>query len=235
MSIPKDAELICFTHNETSTGVKTDFELIKQVKRENPDKLVAVDVVSSAPCVDIAFESADCVFFSVQKGFGLPAGLGVLVVSPQALEKTRQLAKNNTGATGSYHSFASLEKSGDRLETPETPNVLALHLLGVSCAELNKKGREKIICETKEKAKKLYSFFDGENKFKCFVKKENWRSDTIVVLNTPYGSAKVIADLNTKGFVVGTGYGGFKEKQVRLSNFPAHSMAQVDELIKAFE
>ncbi len=93
IKIPKDVELIAITQNETSTGIAIPIEDIHKLKNKYPDKLIAIDVVSAVPYVDINYKKIDAVFFSVQKGFGLPAGLGVLIVSPQALEKAIIIAK----------------------------------------------------------------------------------------------------------------------------------------------
>src|SRR3989338_7269601 len=91
--IPKETELICITQNDTSTGFWIPMEDIYNLKKKYPEKLIAIDIVSSIPYVDIDYKYIDVAFFSVQKGFGLPAGLGIMIVSPKALEKTERLRK----------------------------------------------------------------------------------------------------------------------------------------------
>ena len=105
--IPKYSEIICFVQNETSTGVSTKMEDIYKVKLENQGAIVAVDIVSSAPYVDIDYSLIDCAFFSVQKGFGLPAGLGVLILNKKCIEKSLILQKEDYNI-GSYHKFSNL-------------------------------------------------------------------------------------------------------------------------------
>ena len=68
-------ELIALTHNETSNGTQLSPEFLARVRAAYPQALIAIDVVSSAPVYPDAFADADMMFFSVQKGFGLPAGL----------------------------------------------------------------------------------------------------------------------------------------------------------------
>src|SRR6185312_14719073 len=41
--IPKNTELLCFTHNETSAGVMTPAKEIENIAQKYPEKLVAVD------------------------------------------------------------------------------------------------------------------------------------------------------------------------------------------------
>src|SRR6188768_474606 len=75
--VPAGTELLAITHNETSSGVSLPLDLIYNLSEHNPNALVAVDAVSSLPFPDFDYTKFDTAFFSVQKGFGLPAGLGV--------------------------------------------------------------------------------------------------------------------------------------------------------------
>ena len=50
-------------------------------------RLLAVDAVSSLPYPDFDYTKLDSVFFSVQKGFGLPSGLGVWMANDKCLAK----------------------------------------------------------------------------------------------------------------------------------------------------
>jgi phosphoserine aminotransferase len=88
-NIAPETELIAFTLNETSTGVSQPLEEIYAIANAFPDKLIAVDAVSILPYPDIDYQKVDSVFFSVQKGFGLPAGLGVWILSPRSVEKAQ--------------------------------------------------------------------------------------------------------------------------------------------------
>lgn len=232
-TIPDDTEMICFTHNETSTGVMIDLNDVYSIKKKNPEKLVAVDIVSSAPYCDVDFSYVDCAFFSVQKGMGMPAGLGVMIVNDKCIDKAKVV--NEKVSIGSYHSLLSLQKKALKNQTPETPNVLGIYLLGKVCEEMNSYGIDRLREETDEKAKMLYEFFSGDSRFSLFVKDEKLRSKTVVVSEVLKGSFPVIEKVKEKGFVIGTGYGKFKEKQIRLANFPQVSKDDVEELISIME
>lgn len=234
INIPAKTEVICFTHNETSSGVALPLPEIYFLKKKYPDKLVAVDTVSSAPYADVDYKFIDVCFFSVQKGFGLPAGLGVVIVSPAALEKYKFL-KHKKASLGSYHSFDSLLKYLEKQETPETPNVLAIYLLGKVCEDLVSSARHRLAetrRETEEKAKMIYDFFERKNGFRIFVKDKLFRSNTVIVIEVIEGSKPVIEKLKKKGFFVGNGYGEFKDKHLRIANFPAHSVADFRRLLR---
>lgn len=159
----------------------------------------------------------------MQKGFGLPAGLSVLIVGANAIKKS----------SGTYHSFSSLSSFAEKNQTPETPNVLAIYLLGKVCCDMLKKGIKAIRKETDEKAEMLYNFAENNSIFKLFVKVEKFRSSTTIVFEVfDKTSDKIVSKLQRYGLIVGKGYGEFKEKHIRIANFPSHSMKDIKQLIK---
>jgi phosphoserine aminotransferase len=231
ITIPKSPELICFTQNETSSGVIIPVKEIAAIAKKHPDALIAVDIVSSVPYVDLDYKLLDIVFFSVQKGFGLPAGLGVIVVSPRAIEKAKLLEQKEVNI-GSYHSFPKLLHYAQKQQTHETPPLLAMYLLGKVINDMQKKGIDKIRMETEQKAKLLYDFLAGSEKLSLFIKEKKWRSQTVIVADIQKVKKDVKKILAKKGFIVGSGYGENKHTQIRIANFPAHSVKDVKRLIK---
>ncbi len=232
--IPATAELVCLTHNETSSGVSMPVETMHQLKKTNPETLFVVDMVSSAPYPDIDFSVIDSAFFSVQKGFGMPAGLGVWIVNRRCLEKAEALKQKGL-TIGTYHSLSSLWSKYTTFETPATPNVMGIYLLGKIAEDMNRKGVAVIRKETEEKAALLYDFLEKSSFAEIFVKHPAHRSQTVVIANIPGGSADLIQKLAKTGNVVGSGYSSYKEKQIRIANFPANSIEQIQELIKQMQ
>lgn len=230
LKIQKEVELICITQNDTSTGIALPMEEIHALKLHNPKKLIALDVVSSIPYVDIDFEKIDITLFSVQKGFGLPAGLGIMVVSPEALEKGRKLIQKGI-SIGSYHSLLNLSEKYQDFQTPETPNVLNIYLLNNVLKDMLKKGIEKIRRETDQKAKLFYDFFSKHPVFDPFVKEDKYYSKTSLVFDVKGQSKKIRDRLSKKGFLVGAGYGANSENHIRIANFPAHPPSSVKRLL----
>lgn len=231
LEIPKQAELICITQNDTSTGIWIPMEDILKLKKKNPEKLIALDVVSSVPFVDIDFKTIDITFFSVQKGFGLPAGLGVIIVNPKALEKTEKLFNKGINI-GSYHSFKNLSEKAIDYQTPETPNVLNIYLFNKVLKDMLKIGITKIRKETEQKAKLFYEFFDNHKKYNSFVKNPRFRSPTTLVFDVNGESEDLRKTLSKKGFIVGAGYGENKLNHLRIANFPSHGIEDVKNLLK---
>lgn len=229
LSIPK-TELIALTHNETSTGVAMPLSCLKHVREKNPEALIVVDAVSSLPYPAFDFKQFDSVFFSVQKGFGLPAGLGVWMVNERCIEKAHQLERDNFH-TGSYHSLASLLAHAKKNQTPETPNVLAIYLLGQVIDDMLARGIQTIRRETDYKAAIFYQALHNHPLINAFVKDTNDQSKTVMVADCGEHIEAVTQALLSNGLQAGEGYGALKKSQLRFANFPAHSKEQFELLV----
>lgn len=232
VSIPQESELIAVTHNETSTGVGLPLETIYALKEKNTDALIAVDAVSSLPYPVFDFTKVDSVFFSVQKGFGLPAGLGVWIVNEKCIAKAERLLSKGV-SIGSYHAIPTLKASADKHQTPETPNVLGIYLLNKVVQDFLRRGAQTLRRETEYKAAILYQALE-QNPFLCpFVKDKKFQSKTVIVADCQSHTDRLTAFLQNKGLYPGDGYGLFKKTQLRFANFPAHSKEQFELLADA--
>ncbi len=226
--IPETTEMICFTHNETSTGAMQPFEDIYRIREAFPDKLISVDVVSSAPDAELDFSKIDMAYFSVQKCFGLPAGLGVWMLNGKCIEKAATLEKDGI-STGSYHSVSSYLKKATVFQTPETPNVLDIYLLGKVAEDMNTKGILQIRRETTYKSAVLYQALEASKTMTPFIKEPKHRSRTVIVGAMEEGTnEQVLSKLEKSGFVIGKGYGAHKQHHIRIANFPTHSKEQIE-------
>lgn len=231
VKVPKEAEIICITQNETSTGVWFPPKDIHDLKKRYPQKLLALDLVSAVPYVNLDYKYIDVAFFSVQKGFGLPSGLGVMIVSPKALVKSQKLFKKGV-SIGSYHSLKSLSESAAKLETPETPNVMNIYLLDKVIKDMQRKTLQKIRSETDEKAKLMYNFFENHKKYSPYVKNPKFRSPTTLVFDVNGKSGAIRKKLAKLGFIVGAGYGFEKDNHIRIANFPSHKIQDIKKMLK---
>lgn len=227
--VPEYAELIATTHNETSSGVQMPVAEIHKLKQKNPSKFIAVDMVSSAPYPELDYNLIDTAFFSVQKAFGLPAGLGVWIVNERCLEKANSI--RNTYSIGAHNDLPTLWKNAQHNETPATPNVMGIYLLGKIAEDFNRIGVKTIRKETEQKAALLYQFAEKTAGFTPFVKEKPFRSQTVIVLDTEAPSADIIQQVKAQGMVIGSGYGASKGTQLRIANFPATSLAETEKLI----
>lgn len=229
--VSQDAELICITQNETSNGWACPVGVISTLHKKYPKKFIAVDIVSSAPYVPLDMTHIDMAFFSVQKGFGLPAGLGVLIISPRAYEKSLQLQKENQ-IIGSYHNFPSLVENMQSYQTPETPNMLGIYLLRNVVADMLKQGRKTIQEQTDTKAALLYAALEKHKILNPFVQEKAVRSATVVVAHGG-DMADLHEHFKQREITVGKGYGANKDDHIRIANFPTHTLADMQLLIES--
>lgn len=234
ISIPDKTELICVTQNETSSGVAMPIKKIAELKDKYPSKLIAIDVVTSAPYQKIDFNKVDIAFFSVQKGFGMPAGLGVTIVRSSCLEKTIFLKEQNYNI-GSFNNYLDAASNYNKNQTTVTPNTLGIYLLGRIANYLNNIGIEKIRFETEEKSRLLYDYFYTRKDMKIFVENPFDRSKTIIVIDCFDKQPEVKNYLKEKGFIVSSGYGKFASNQIRIANFPMHTIEDVTKIIEILD
>lgn len=235
VEVPEYAEVICLTQNETSTGVQMREVDIHKVKRSHSQKLVAVDMVSSAPIPHLDMQLVDTAFFSVQKAFGLPAGLGVWIANEACLEKSLQLRDQKGISLGAHHDLPTLWEQSKSFQTPATPNVLLIYILGKIAEEMNQIGRAKIQEDTRLKAKMLYDYMEHSDLFQPAVKEVAHRSATVLVANSRIESAVVVDRMRQKNLIIGPGYGEKKDSQIRIANFPATSIDEIEVLLTALQ
>lgn len=225
-----DGEVIGLTHNETSTGVSLPLNFIYEMKQLNPSALVCVDAVSSIPFVDFDYNKIDSVYFSVQKGFGMPPGLGVWIVNENCIAKSEQMLSKGH-SIGTYHSLPSYLSNGKKNQTPETPNSVAIYVLGKIAEDMNRRGINTIRKETLYKSTILYQALQSHPKINTFVKKKEHQSPTVIIADFGEQTSSLINHLNKEGIEPGEGYGKHKPSQLRFANFPAHSKEQFELLV----
>jgi phosphoserine aminotransferase len=165
LECPPDAEVACFTHNESSTGLVIPLPHLYEFKKRHPHALLALDVVSSFPYAGVDFESIDMAYVSVQKGFGLPAGMCILIVSPRAYAKSHSLQKSGH-SIGSYHSFPALESFAVKGQTPETPNVFVFSLLDAVLDAMRTRSLDAWQADLEARTRDLYAWFEKKSGYR---------------------------------------------------------------------
>lgn len=233
--IPRETELICLTQNETSTWVYIPNEYISKLRINNPDKLIAVDIVSSVWWVFPNVRYADIWFFSVQKCFWLPAWLWIMIVNENAIEKSKEVYEK-TRDIGSTHSITNMLKKYDKYQTNETPNVFWIYLLNKQLERFNKFWNENIEKETLVKWSFLDNYFSSHNIYKPFVKDKEFRSKTVYVFEIPKERQEFLKEkLKSNWIVIWNWYWRLKEQVMRIANFPAITLNDLKNLIRLLD
>jgi phosphoserine aminotransferase len=94
------------------------------------------------------------------------------------------------------------------------------------------KGVENIRIETDKKAEMIYSFLHKSDNYFFQKKHPDFYSKTTICVDVKGGSNELIKRLKAQGVVMGNGYEIMKDKQIRIGNFPAHSLDDVKSLLK---
>lgn len=218
--VPTDIcpEIVFTTHNETSSGQIIPGEFIKSLRKRFPGAVIICDATSSAPFLDFDTKDVDVIFFSVQKLFGMPAGLAVCTINAKTISKARK---------GVFRDFKDMLELGKKGMTLETPNVLLLYILNLVTKDYLKTGIVKLRETIKLRAQKIY----GSVRLPMYIQNSSWRSDFVLVFKTK-NSVKVVDMLAKAGCTIATGYDEEKMTRIRIGNFPQHSAANVDKLLK---
>lgn len=216
--------LICFTQNETSNGTQIPMKSIEAVHQLFPRQLIAVDATSSMAGISFQWRSADVWFASVQKCFGLPAGLAVIILSPRAVARI-----NEIGEKKHYNSLTKVCENIEKFQTTHTPNVLGIYLLMrvLEIVPSIKEIEEKI----KKQAQQWYKLFEKHAHFKPLIQNELVRSDTVIALKASTEHLPILKERAKKaGFLLGNGYDKWKETTFRIANFPAIDSNEIQKL-----
>ncbi len=218
--------IICVTQNETSNGTQVSSTIIKAIKKTNPSYLIAVDATSSMAGIQLDFKAADIWFASVQKCFGLPAGLGLLICSPQALSQSEAIGEKNH-----YNSLGFMTEMMAKWQTSCTPNVLGIYLLMRVLEKM--KSIAEVHTEVLERYEKWVDFFSTATRLKHLVEKKDVQSYTVIAISaTPALIQEIKTEAKKIGLLLGEGYGALKTSSFRIANFPALQNNEIQILMR---
>lgn len=229
LRLPEEQGVICITQNETSNGTQVNHATLKAMRDRYPQHLIAVDATSSMAGIVLDFRVADIWFASVQKCFGLPAGLGLMICSPAAMEKVMK-----TGERSHYNSLAFMADMMEKWQTPFTPNVLNIYLLMRVMDKCNP------IHEVQRKIEERYRLWidalENKETLHHLIDNEEVRSLTVIPIRATEDLVTSIKSRAKKnGFLLGEGYGDLKTSTFRIANFPAIKKKEIKSLIQFFD
>jgi phosphoserine aminotransferase len=219
--------VICITQNETSNGTQVTNETIRSIHEKNPGHLLAVDATSSMAGIELDFTAADIWFASVQKCFGLPAGLGLMICSRKVIE-----AANAIGERDHYNSLTFMNEMMQKWQTPFTPNVMNIYLLMRVMEEMDP--ISKVHKKTVKRYHEWVAFLEEETSLEHLVKNREAHSYTVVpVAGNPDLIGEIKSKAKEKGILLGEGYGDLKASTFRIANFPAIKKSEI-KILKEF-
>jgi phosphoserine aminotransferase len=226
LQIAEEFDLIAITQNETSNASQVNNETIEAIRDKFPEKMIAVDTTSSMAGIELDFGLADIWYASVQKCFGLPAGLGILILSPAAIQKSER-----KGEKGRYNSLSFILENAAGYQTHYTPNVLGIYLLNRVLKDIPE--IQQIDAALRKRMSRLENCIAQTKTLRMLVDNPATRSTTVMAIA---GSEDLIAqikkDAEKIGMQLGGGYGPLKTTSFRIANFPAITDDEFEALIE---
>lgn len=229
-----DYDFVGITHNETSTGILNNLDELKDVIKNYPNIIWALDSVSSAGGTPIKQDKygIDIVITSSQKCLGLTPGLSFASFSKKAIEKAKTVENR-----GHYFDYLNLYKyiTEHNYQYPSTPAmsnmVSAAYQLDYIVNEEGMENRFNRHMEMsqyfKNWANKYFEVF-GNEKYQC-------PTITTVVNTRNIDINKLNEELVSRGLVISNGYGDLINKTFRVGHMGDYSVEDMKELTSNIE
>ncbi|SIS48955.1 aminotransferase class V-fold PLP-dependent enzyme [Belliella pelovolcani] len=225
LQVPNHCDLIAITQNETSNATQVSMDTIKAIGSKFPEKMIAVDTTSSMGGIALDFSVADIWYASVQKCFGLPAGLGVLILSPKAIQKAK-----DKGEKGRYNSLNFMLENAENYQTHYTPNVFGIYLLNRVLQDIPEIQHIDEVIRTR--MQQLEYAVAMTSQMSLLISNEAARSSTVLAVSGKEEFIKTIKkSAEQVGLQLGGGYGPLKATSFRIANFPAITDEEFQQLI----
>lgn len=175
---------VCVVHNETATGVTSDIGAVrKAIDAAKHPALLFVDSVSGLASIDFRMDEwkVDICVTGSQKGFMLPAGAGIVCVSPRAIElgKSAKLPR-------CYWSYEDMLKANATGYFPYTPSIPILYGLREALNMLFEEGLENVYARHHRLAEGTRRAVKAWGLTLC-AKAPKWYSDTVSAIMVPAG------------------------------------------------
>jgi len=213
-----EIKAVLITHNETSTGIKSQVEEIrKAIDSTNHPALFMVDTISSLGSYNYDHQKwkVDVTVGGSQKGLMCPPGLSFNAMSPKALE-----AYKKSNLTKSYFDWDRMLENNKSGFYPYTPAVNLLYALNEAVDMLLEEGLENVFKRHKRHADATRIAVETWG-LEILAKNPIERSDSITAIMVPDGHdsdnlRKIIYD--NYNMSLGTGLNKVKGKVFRIGH-----------------
>jgi alanine-glyoxylate transaminase/serine-glyoxylate transaminase/serine-pyruvate transaminase len=175
---------VLVVHNETSTGVTSDIPGVrKAIDAAQHPALLYVDSVSGLGSLPFEMDAwgVDAAITGSQKGFMLPAGLGILAMSQRALA-LREHAK----CARVFFDLGDMGKANATGYFPYTPSIPLLYGLRESLDMLFEEGLDHVYARHHRLAEGCRKAVAAWGLALC-AKQPKWNSDTVSAIMVPAG------------------------------------------------
>ena len=209
---------VLVTHNETATGVTSNVaDVRKALDSASHPALLLVDGVSSIACMEFRFDDwgVDVAVTGSQKGFMLPAGLGIVAFSRKAMKETEQ-----GGLPRGYFNLQDMATATAAGGYPYTPSYGMLNGLNEACGMLLEEGLENVFARHNRIASGVRAAVRAWGLEVCAARPELY-SDTVTAIRVPEGfdANRIVSHAETAyGMSFGAGLGDVASKVFRIGH-----------------
>ncbi|HKG50879.1 MAG TPA: phosphoserine transaminase [Actinomycetales bacterium] len=220
-------------HNETSTGVVVPVRRVPGTEHSRDGgPLVLVDGTSAAAGVPVDVAETDAYYFAPQKGFASDGGIWFALLSPQAVQRSEQLAASGRWVPASL-SLTTAVANSRQDQTYNTPAIATLVMMAEQLGWLlNQGGLAWATARTADSAARLYGWAERTSWACPFVSNPAHRSPVVgtIDLDESIDAKAVAATLRHNGIVDVEPYRKLGRNQLRIAMFPAIDPADVEAL-----
>lgn len=175
---------VLVVHNETATGVTSDIAAVRRaIDAADHPALLFVDGVSSIASLPFEMDEwgVDAAITGSQKGFMLPAGLGILALSQKALAR-----RKDARCARVFFDIDDMIKANASGYFPYTPSVPLLYGLRESLDLLFEEGLDNVYARHHRLAEGARAAVKAWGLSLC-AKEPKWNSDTVSAVMVPAG------------------------------------------------
>jgi phosphoserine aminotransferase len=213
----ESADVVCWAHNETSTGVMVP------VERPAGEGLVLIDATSGAGGLPVDVGDADVYYFAPQKSFAADGGLWLALMSPAAVDRVGEIAASDRWIP-EFLSIATALDNSRKDQTYNTPAVATLLLLADQVDWMvSNGGLDFCVSRTRASSDHLYGWAEQRPFTSPFVTDPDKRSLVVGTIDfaDEVDAAAIAATLRANGIVDVEPYRKLGRNQLRVAMFPA--------------
>lgn len=208
-------DVVTMVHCETSTGVLNPIEELAAAVRDESDALVLVDTVSALAGTPVEPEGwgLDVVVTASQKAMALPPGLAFFTVSDRAWSRIER-----TELRGFYTDFVRYRRANGLKGPITTPALQLVYALDAQLDRMVLEGIEARWQRHRELLEQTRAWASARG-FE-YASEGRSTSPTVSCLrsNSNVSAPDLVKKLAEHGYVVGGGYGQFKDDTFRIGH-----------------
>jgi phosphoserine aminotransferase len=212
-----DADMICCTLNETSTGV-----IVTQMPEVNDQTILAVDATSGGGQVPCDLSKVDLFFFGPQKVFASEGGLYIAIMSPKARARALAIAADKSRYVPDIMNWKTAIDNSDKNQTYNTPSISTFYFLNEQIKTMNKVGYQGVQKETQRCADFIYEWAESKPYLKPYVNQKEFRSNAVATIDVDdkYSADELIKRFEKEQWVYGIdAYRKLGRNQFRIALF----------------